>query len=288
MIAGTANLVNLLDLRPGRALKAGLLLGAPLAGGPARRRSPPARSAPPPALLPADLGERIMLGDAGANALGALLGRRWPPAPGRPGGPRCSPVLVALTAASEKVSFTGSSSARRCLRELDALGRARRLTVDRGATPRVAGGPAGRRRGAHRRRSPWPAGSPASAALLVFTWTVGAGTGLGDIYQAANTVPNIVFEIVAGGALASLVVPLLAGAGRGAATGPRSPATASALLTWVLTAAGPARGGGRAWPPGRSSRCSPAGAAAGRRRRRRDGCCGSSRRSCRCTASASC
>ncbi len=37
---------------------------------------------------------------------------------------------------------------------------------------------------------------------LVFTNTVGAGS-TGDTYLAANTVPNIVFEVVAGGALAS-------------------------------------------------------------------------------------
>ena len=45
---------------------------------------------------------------------------------------------------------------------------------------------------------------------LVFTNTVGADS-TGDTYQAANTVPNIVFEVVAGGALAGLVVPMLAG-----------------------------------------------------------------------------
>jgi putative peptidoglycan lipid II flippase len=67
---------------------------------------------------------------------------------------------------------------------------------------------------------------------LVFTNTVGAGS-TGDTYLAANTVPNIVFEVVAGGALASLVVPMLAG---GIATGDRDQVrrTASALLGWTL------------------------------------------------------
>ncbi|MEV1290424.1 lipid II flippase MurJ [Micromonospora sp. NPDC049679] len=67
----------------------------------------------------------------------------------------------------------------------------------------------------------------------VFIWAVGP-THLGDVYTAANTVPNIIFEIVAGGALASLVVPLLAGA---VAVGDRAAvaATTSALLTWTLT-----------------------------------------------------
>ncbi len=67
---------------------------------------------------------------------------------------------------------------------------------------------------------------------LVFTNAVGAGT-TGDTYQAANTVPNIVFEVVAGGALASLVVPMLAG---GIAAGDREQVrrTASALLGWAL------------------------------------------------------
>jgi len=67
---------------------------------------------------------------------------------------------------------------------------------------------------------------------LVFTNAVGADT-TGDTYQAANTVPNIVFEVVAGGALASLVVPMLAG---GIAAGNREQVrrTASALLGWTL------------------------------------------------------
>lgn len=67
---------------------------------------------------------------------------------------------------------------------------------------------------------------------FVFLHTVGHGH-LGDVYNAANTIPNIVFELVAGGALASLVVPLLAGA---VAAGDRERvgAVTSALLTWIL------------------------------------------------------
>ncbi|HEY0125509.1 MAG TPA: lipid II flippase MurJ [Blastococcus sp.] len=67
---------------------------------------------------------------------------------------------------------------------------------------------------------------------LVFTNAVGAGS-TGDTYQAANTVPNIVFEVVAGGALASLVVPMLAG-GIAAGNGEQVRRTASALLGWTL------------------------------------------------------
>ena len=67
---------------------------------------------------------------------------------------------------------------------------------------------------------------------LVFARTVGT-TCIGDTYVAANTVPNIIFEIVAGGALASLVVPMLSGA---IASGDheRARRTASSLLTWTV------------------------------------------------------
>jgi putative peptidoglycan lipid II flippase len=73
---------------------------------------------------------------------------------------------------------------------------------------------------------------------VVFAKTVGV-TELGGIYLAANTLPNIIFELVAGGAMASLVVPLLAGAVQ--AGDHRTVArTASALLTWVLALLVPA------------------------------------------------
>jgi putative peptidoglycan lipid II flippase len=67
---------------------------------------------------------------------------------------------------------------------------------------------------------------------IVFASSVGA-TDLGSVYQTANTIPNIIFELVAGGALASLVVPLLAGP-IAAGDRDRAGATASALLTWTV------------------------------------------------------
>ena len=45
---------------------------------------------------------------------------------------------------------------------------------------------------------------------LVFSKTVGAGC-LAEAYATANQLPNILFEVVAGGALAGAVIPVLAG-----------------------------------------------------------------------------
>ncbi|HET6533342.1 MAG TPA: hypothetical protein VFH03_22375 [Actinoplanes sp.] len=117
VIAGTANLLNLLDLRPGRAIKAGLVIGAPL-GGTATGALGAAS-----ALLPADLGEGIMLGDAGANALGALLGLALAARTGTAGRAVALTILAGLTAASEKVSFTRVIEDTPWLHRLDQLGR---------------------------------------------------------------------------------------------------------------------------------------------------------------------
>jgi hypothetical protein len=68
VVALAANVLNQLDTRPGRALKA-FLAGAALARGPATGYVPIAVL-----LAPYDLREMTMLGDAGANALGAVLG----------------------------------------------------------------------------------------------------------------------------------------------------------------------------------------------------------------------
>ncbi|NBE99317.1 hypothetical protein FE391_40625 [Nonomuraea sp. KC401] len=128
-IAGAANLANLFDLRPGRAIKVGLLAGGPLLAASVRRGSPAAAalSAVPlgaaAALLPDDLGERAMLGDAGANSLGALLGLAAVTKLGRPGRYVLLGTVVALTAAAEKISFTKVIAGNPVLNRLDMMGR---------------------------------------------------------------------------------------------------------------------------------------------------------------------
>jgi hypothetical protein len=119
LVAGGANLLNLFDLRPGRAIKvaaaSGVLLGA--AG---QDVAAPLGAAL--ALLPEDLGERAMLGDAGANALGAMLGAS---AAGlsRTGRIALLIAIIGITAASEKVSFTKVIARTPALNWLDMLGR---------------------------------------------------------------------------------------------------------------------------------------------------------------------
>ncbi|TDE17968.1 hypothetical protein E1295_48210 [Nonomuraea mesophila] len=128
-IAGAANLANLFDLRPGRAIKVGLLAGGPLLAASVLRGSPAAAalSAVPlgaaAALLPDDLGERAMLGDAGANSLGALLGLAAVTKLGRPGRYVLLGTVVALTAAAEKISFTKVIAGNPVLNRLDMMGR---------------------------------------------------------------------------------------------------------------------------------------------------------------------
>ncbi|MEJ2577641.1 MAG: hypothetical protein P8Z68_00925 [Kineosporiaceae bacterium] len=122
LIAGAANLVNLLDLRPGRALKS-VLATAPLAGrsgGPAVLGGAVAGAAG--ALLPHDLGEEGMLGDTGANAAGAVLGTAFVAGAGRRSRLAALAGVVALTLASERWSFTAVIESTPGLREFDALG----------------------------------------------------------------------------------------------------------------------------------------------------------------------
>jgi hypothetical protein len=129
LVAGTANLVNLLDLRPGRALKVVAVSG--LAGS---RWDPPAGvvgaglAAAAFVTLPADLRERQMIGDCGANAAGAALG--WllieglgSGRVGRRGRLAALAAVTALTVASERLSFTAVIERTPVLRAMDALGR---------------------------------------------------------------------------------------------------------------------------------------------------------------------
>jgi putative peptidoglycan lipid II flippase len=64
---------------------------------------------------------------------------------------------------------------------------------------------------------------------LVFAHTVGAAC-IGTAYTTANMVPNIIYDIVAGGALTAVVVPVLAGS----ADDSLVRRTSSALLTWTV------------------------------------------------------
>jgi UDP-N-acetylmuramyl pentapeptide phosphotransferase/UDP-N-acetylglucosamine-1-phosphate transferase len=138
VVAGSANLLNLLDLRPGRALKATVALGlmgtrprwTPSSGGRDGGASTGASAIAAAAavgaalgVLAPDLAGEAMLGDTGANAAGALLGAALVQRTGRGGRWGALAVLAALTLASEKVSFTRVIESTPVLRELDALGR---------------------------------------------------------------------------------------------------------------------------------------------------------------------
>ncbi len=130
VIAGSANIANLLDLRPGRALKVVLLLAVPIvAGGRGTQLSTAAAGAAAGAagaamgVLADDLAGRSMLGDTGANSAGALLGTALVARTGLPGRLLALAVVTVLTLASEKVSFTAVIESTPGLRELDALGR---------------------------------------------------------------------------------------------------------------------------------------------------------------------
>lgn len=117
------------------------------------------------------------------------------------------------------------------------------MSAQDGSGPAGASGPSGTP------RSVGPAGGLlASAALiaavtavarvvgfgrwLVFSTQVGT-TCVGDVYTRANTLPNVLYEVVAGGALAGAVIPLLAGP---LSRGDREQVDriVSALISWVL------------------------------------------------------
>lgn len=134
--AGTANLINLCDLRPGRAIKAGSLVALSLCCRPGgwrpggRHGRGPGFGAAGPILgaaagaLPSDLAGRSMLGDCGANAVGAGLGTAMT---GSPRGFRLVALgaVLGLNLISERYSFTTLIEANPLLRRIDQLGRRR-------------------------------------------------------------------------------------------------------------------------------------------------------------------
>ena len=126
LVALTANLANLFDRAPGRLLKVtggGFIILAVVTGAPAELVAVAVAVGAGLALLVPDLKERLMLGDVGANVLGATVGVGVVVA--------TSPmtrtiVLVAVTALnviSERVSFSSVIDRTTPLRALDRLGR---------------------------------------------------------------------------------------------------------------------------------------------------------------------
>ncbi|MGN6371510.1 MAG: hypothetical protein ACTHM1_00745 [Solirubrobacteraceae bacterium] len=122
----STNVFNLLDLRPGRAVKAFSLLGAGLALG--------TLNLTPlwtiglfagPALVAGvyDVRERAMLGDTGANLLGALAGLWLVLALSSAGQVVAAVLLLAVTVYGELRSITSLVERTPGLRELDSWGR---------------------------------------------------------------------------------------------------------------------------------------------------------------------
>jgi hypothetical protein len=118
LVALAANALNQLDTRPGRALKA-FLVGAALVRGPAKGYAPIAVL-----LAPYDLREMTMLGDAGANALGAVLGYGSVSKLTARGQILSIAALAALTVAGEIRSLGALIERTPGLSHLDRLGRA--------------------------------------------------------------------------------------------------------------------------------------------------------------------
>ena len=113
LVGLAANALNQLDTRPGRALKAYLLAAVPL-------RSP-LRTAV--LLLPYDQREMVMLGDAGSNALGSMLGLYSVSRLTERGRWIAIGALAGLTIFGERRSLGELIERTPVLRELDALGR---------------------------------------------------------------------------------------------------------------------------------------------------------------------
>jgi glucosyl-3-phosphoglycerate synthase len=112
LVGLSANALNQLDTRPGRALKAYLLAAAAL-------RAPKGMAV---LLLPYDLREMAMLGDAGSNALGALVGLKSVSRLTGRGRWLAIAALAGLTLLGERRSLGELIERTPGLRELDAWG----------------------------------------------------------------------------------------------------------------------------------------------------------------------
>ena len=113
LVGLAANMLNQLDTRPGRALKA-YLAAAPAAGAPIGVAV---------WLLPYDLREMAMLGDAGSNALGALLGLKSVERLSARGRWIAITALAALNILGEFRSLGAAIERTPVLRRIDSLGR---------------------------------------------------------------------------------------------------------------------------------------------------------------------
>ena len=126
VVALAANAGNLFDRAPGRTLKVGgfafvvLVLAT---GAPASLAGVAVVAGAALALLPADLRERLMVGDTGANALGGVLGLGVVAATAPTTRLAVMVVLFGLNAAGEVVSFSRIIDAVAPLRALDRAGR---------------------------------------------------------------------------------------------------------------------------------------------------------------------
>ncbi len=127
VIALSANMANLLDLRPGRAIKIWFPAALALALADVPGNGEPiiwALAGGVAVFLIAEMREQVMLGDAGANLLGAVAGTAAVATLGSLGLVVCAAVLAAFTVASEFVSFSKVIEEVPPLRWLDQLGRA--------------------------------------------------------------------------------------------------------------------------------------------------------------------
>ena len=126
LVALAANLGNAFDRAPGRTIKVSLVAWVALSlaagGGAAGVALGPVMGAAL-GLLPEDLGERLMLGDAGANALGAALGLAAVLTLGPGARLLLTGALLILNVAADVVSFSKVIRNTPALDRLDQLGR---------------------------------------------------------------------------------------------------------------------------------------------------------------------